>query len=273
MSSRSDLMFLSVNGTAQSYGGHRAEYDKARSPASPTGSQGLGRQRSVRFSDDEREDDDCENDALHAVYRDPDPSAAVALRRAGDGEHVEQRCRHRPRHVQVVAGEEKAVRDPVAAPERTVHAREEVAAEQELLADDGEDEHCEGNAVPAPRTVEECLAGIRFDQRDELPVLGCADRWDELVGQREGDDQRDDSEPDPPADAAAPRASWGAQPECFADRRVAEGPLLATDEDRNEDELPHEADRERYEQRLRHRHVAVAGELVRQQGRENPGER
>src|SRR5688572_23654855 len=243
MSSRSDLMFLSVNGTAQSYGGHQAEYDKAPSPASPKGSQGLGRQRSVRFSDDEREDDDCEHDALHAVYRDPDPGAAVALRRVGDGEHVEQRCRHRPRHVQVVAGEEKAVRDPVAAPERAVHAREEVAAEQELLADDGEDEHREDKAVPAPRALEERLTGIRLDQSDELAVLGCADRWDELVGHREGDDQRDEDEPDPPPEAAAARASRGAKPERLADHRVAKGPLLATDENCDENELPDEADR------------------------------
>jgi hypothetical protein len=50
-------------------------------------------------------------------------------------------------------------------------------------------------------------------------------------------------------------------------------PLLAPDEDRDEDELPDEAYRERRDQRLRHRHVAVAAEPVLERGRDEPGER
>ena len=40
----------------------------------------------------------------------------------------------------------------------------------------------------------------------------------------------------------------------------------------DEDELPDEADREGHDQRLRHRHVAVAGEPVGEHGRDEPGE-
>ena len=78
---------------------------------------------------------------------------------------------HRPRHVQVVAGEEEAVRDPVAASERAVHARKEVPAEQELLAEHGvEEEHREDEAVPAQGAVQERFAGVRLDERGEVPV-------------------------------------------------------------------------------------------------------
>jgi hypothetical protein len=41
----------------------------------------------------------------------------------GEKEHIEQRRRDSPRLVQVVAGEEDAVRDPVAASEDAVHTR------------------------------------------------------------------------------------------------------------------------------------------------------
>ena len=63
---------------------------------------GLGLAARLRFSGDERQEEDREDDALGAVHRDADPGAPIALRRVRLGERVEQRSRDRPRHVQVV---------------------------------------------------------------------------------------------------------------------------------------------------------------------------
>src|ERR671933_221507 len=90
----------------------------------------LGLRPNLLRSDDEAEDDRGDHHALGAVHRDADPRAPVALRRVREDERVQQRGRDRPRHVQVVAGEEDPVRDPVTAAEGAVHAWEQEAAEQ-----------------------------------------------------------------------------------------------------------------------------------------------
>src|SRR5436309_6666893 len=103
------------------------------------------------FSGNEGEDEDSQEDALRAVDGDADPGAPVSLRWVGDGEGVdEQRPRDRPREVEVVAGEEEPVREPVLALEDAVHAREQEAAEEQLLTEHGvEDEPDEDERVPA----------------------------------------------------------------------------------------------------------------------------
>ena len=76
----------------------------------------------------------------------------------------------------------------------------------------------------------------------KLPVLGSRERRDQLLCRYERQDKRDHDQPDPAADPSAARASWGAKPERLADRRPAERPLLAADEDRDENELPDETE-------------------------------
>src|SRR4029453_13225416 len=89
-----------------------------------------------------------------------------------EGEGVEQRRRYRPGDVEVVAREEEAVHDPVAASEGAVHPRQQVAAEQQLRAEHGgEDEQGDDEAVPAPGAVEERLPGVELDECGEDPVL------------------------------------------------------------------------------------------------------
>ena len=120
--------------------------------------------------------------------------------------------------------------------------------------------------------VQERLAGVRLEERREVPVVGRRHQRDRLLREGERDDQRDHDQPHSTADAAAARASRRAKPERLADRRPAEGSLLATDEGRDEDELPDHADREGHDQRLSHRHIAGAGEPVGERGRDEPGE-
>jgi hypothetical protein len=175
--------------------------------------------------------------------------------------------------VQVVCGEEQAVRDPIAASEGALHAREEEASKQELLTNDGEHHQRKDEGVPAPGTGQERLTGIRSDERGELPVLGRCEGRDELLRRYERQDQRDHDQPDPAADPSAAGASGGAKPERLADRRPAERPLLAADEDRDENELPDETEIKTHDQCLEHRHNAVAGEPVLERGRDEPGER
>jgi hypothetical protein len=76
----------------------------------------------------------------------------------------------------------------------------------------------------------------------------------------------------PASDPSAPRASRGAKPERLADRRPAERPLLAADEDRDENELPDESGGETHDQCLHHRHNAGAGEPISERGCDEPGE-
>src|SRR6266540_860037 len=226
------------------------------------------------FSEDEREDDDRDDHALSAVHCDPDPGAAVALRRIREDEGVEQRRRNGPRHVQVVAGEQDPVGHPVAASEGTVHARQEQAAEEQFLAEHGvEDEKDEDEAEPAPVAAHEALTGVGPEKGAHVAVRGSGNTArDQLFG-RKGDDQRDQDQPDPAAEAAAARAPRGTEPKRFADRRPAEGALFVPDEDRDKDELPDQTGGEAHDKRLRHRHVALAGEAVLERGRGEPGKR
>src|SRR5205823_6628136 len=221
-------------------------------------------------SGNEGEDEDSQEDALRAVDGDADPGALVSLRWVGDGEGVDgQRPRDRPREVEVVGSEEDSVREPVLALEDAVHARQEEAAEEQLLTEHGvEDEPDEDERVPAPGAVQERLARVRAEERAEVSALRPSQRDQRLD---EGcDHQRDHDEPDPAAGAARARAPRRAEPERLADGRPAEGPLLAPDKGGHEHELPDEPDREADVQRLEERDVAGSGELVLQSGRDEP---
>src|SRR4029453_7896823 len=92
-----------------------------------------------------------------------------------EGEGVEQRRRYRPGDVEVVAREEESVHDPVAASGGAVHPRQQVAAEQQLLAEHGgEDEQGKDKAVPAPCGVEERLPRVRLATSQASAAMGSA---------------------------------------------------------------------------------------------------
>jgi hypothetical protein len=73
--------------------------------------------------------------------------------------------------VQVVGGEEGAVRDPVAPSERTVHPREQEAAEEQLLAEDGvEERENDDQREPGPVPAQERVAGMGVEERAHVAV-------------------------------------------------------------------------------------------------------
>jgi len=119
--------------------------------------------------------------------------------------------------------------------------------------------------------VHERLTRVGADERAEVSAFRAWQRDHRF--DTEPDDQRDQDQPYLAADAAAARAPWRAEPERFAERRPAEGALLAPNEDGDEDELPDEAEGESDVQCLEERDVAGTGELVLEGGREKPGER
>src|SRR5262249_49860493 len=171
----------------------------------------------------------------------------------GQRERVdEKRRRDDPGDVDVVGGEEHAVRSPVAAAEDTVHARQEKAAEEQLFSERGvEHEEGEDEGEPAPVPIEEALTGIRVEKAAEVPVLRNAERRQQRF-EREQRAQRDQDQPQLASDALRPRAAWRAKPERFAERRPAEAPLLEHHETGDESELPDQTGAETEDQSLRH---------------------
>jgi hypothetical protein len=98
--------------------------------------------------------------------------------------------------VEVVGGENDAVRGPVAAPEGTVHARQKEAAKEELLAEHGVEDLGQGDeGEPAPRTAEEVFTGVRVEELPEVAVLGERRGWQERVSDKEGQDERNQDQP------------------------------------------------------------------------------
>src|SRR2546426_5693561 len=65
----------------------------------------------------------------------------------------------------------------------------------------------------------------------------------------------------------------GAEPERLAERRTAKTPLLASDEDDDEHELPDQTGRQTRDQRLCPRHVALPRKPVCDSGRDEPRQR
>src|SRR5215213_7316312 len=152
-------------------------------------------------SENKCEDDGSNEHALRAVHGDPDPGALIPLRRVREGEHVEQDHWNLPRNVQVIRREEDAVRDPVATPEGAVHPGQEEPAEEEFLAEyrieDPEHDH---DGEPAPVPAQETLSGVGAEKRAQVSVVWSRERRDE-GSYREGQDKRNQYQPDPAANA------------------------------------------------------------------------
>src|SRR4051794_38188371 len=118
--------------------------------------------------------------------------------------------------MEMVGGEEKPVREPVLALEDAVHAREQEAAEEQLLTEHGvEHEPDEDERVPPPGAMQKRLAHVRAKERAEVSALRPSERDQRLDEGR--DHQRDHDEPDPAAAAACARAPRRAEPEHLAD--------------------------------------------------------
>ena len=164
--------------------------------------------------------------------------------------------------------------DPVAASEGAVHAREEVPAEQELLTEDGgEHQHAKDEGVPAPGAVQERLAGVRSDERGEDPVLGSCERRDQLLAavtaRISGITISQTRPPTRPLRGLRGERSQSASRtvdqrsvRCSRPTRIATRTNCQT-----------RPTVKTHDQCLEHRHDAVAGEPVREHGRDEPGER
>jgi hypothetical protein len=73
--------------------------------------------------------------------------------------------------VEVVGGEENAVREPVDASERAIHARKEEPAEEEFLAEHRvEDPEDDDDGEPAPGAVQEPLGCVGVEKHGEVVV-------------------------------------------------------------------------------------------------------
>src|SRR4051794_8156194 len=220
--------------------------------------------------EDKGEDEHEEHDALGAVHGDADERAAVALRRVGDDERVQKPGRDHPRHVQVIDGEEHAVGEPVAAAEHAVHPGQEEPAEEQLLAQHRvEDEHHGEDRQPGPGSGQERVAHVRSEEVAEVAGHGIRRPGYELLG-RQGDDQRQDDEPEPASTAPSARSARCAQPQRLLEHRPAQRALLTPDQEHHQHELPDQPYGQRHDQGAAQR--AGAAQVVGDQRCDHPGE-
>jgi hypothetical protein len=141
------------------------------------------------------------------VHDNPDQCTAVAPRWVRRCESVEQGRRHRPRHVQVVEREQDAVGNPVEAPKRSLHPRQQQAAEQQLLSEDGvEQAQGDEDSVSDPVAGHERRKRVGLGDGGEV-VAG----WGRKRGGDEtlsGEDQQGRNQHDP--ESAADASGFGA---------------------------------------------------------------
>ena len=107
--------------------------------------------------------------------------------------------------MQVVQSEQETVSNPVEAPERTLHPRQQQPAEQKLFSE-GSVEHERGDddSEPYPVARHECLTRVGAEEDVEV-VAG--DGWDHTENRdgtlgSEEQHERNEDDPEPAADAS-----------------------------------------------------------------------
>ena len=144
-----------------------------------------------------------------------------------------------PRHVQVIAREEHAVCDPVPLAKAPVHPREQVPAEEELLAERGVEHDQRGDdGEPAPRSCQQVLSSVRAQELEELAGRGPRDCQEPLGG--DGDGQRQNEQPQLASAPTSARSTRAAEPERVSHDGPPQRPLFTPDERHHEHELPDE---------------------------------
>src|SRR5215204_3233984 len=155
--------------------------------------------------EDKGQGEDEKQDALRAVHDDPDQCAAVAPRRVRQREDIDQGRWDHPRLVQVVDREQEAVGNPVPAPKRTLHPRQQHPAEQQLFSE-GSVEHEQGDddSEPDPVARHERLTRVGCEEDVEVVAGYGWDHTENRDGTLGGEEQheRNDDEPEPAADAS-----------------------------------------------------------------------
>src|SRR5829696_4317088 len=160
--------------------------------------------------EDYEQEEDEEEDALGTVHDDPDQGASVAPRRVGQREDIDQGRWDQPRLVQVVACKQEAVGNPVPAPERTLHPRQQHAAEQQLFSEGGvEHEQGDDDSEPDPVARHERLTRVGPEEDVEVVAGYGWDHTENRDGTLGGEEQheRNDDEPEPAADVSCCRAA------------------------------------------------------------------
>src|SRR5215217_1190660 len=155
--------------------------------------------------EDYEQEQDEEEDALGTVHDDPDQGAAVAPRRVRQREDIDQGRWDHPRLVQVVEREQEAVGNPVEAPERTLHPRQQQPAEQQLFSE-GSVEHEQGDddSEPDPVARHELLTRVGAEEDGEVVAGYGWDHTENRDGTLGGEEhhERNEDEPEPATDAS-----------------------------------------------------------------------
>src|SRR5215208_6384904 len=155
--------------------------------------------------EDYEQEEDEEEDALGTVHDDPHQGAAVAPRRVRQREDIDQGRWDHPRLVQVVDREQEAVGNPVPAPERTLHPRQQQPAEQQLFSEGGvEHEQGDDDSEPDPVARHERLTRLGPEEDVEVVAGYGWDHTEKRDGTLGGVEhhERNDDEPEPATDAS-----------------------------------------------------------------------
>ena len=161
----------------------------------------------------------------------------------------------------MVRAENDAVDNPVPTAERGVHARQQHAPEQHLLADHRvEQRHQEEQSVEPPRAFERTACGRgeelrhaelgRFGEEGEDGEPRAVDGWrDQEDRQREQRHQQNEPQPEPRIGPTCARTDGWTEPEAFAKNRPRQARDLAPDEQDHQNALPGEPDGDQQEAR------------------------